>query len=107
MVFPPRCVGLGRIAQGGHGIRTSLCGLLEDSPGSTLKGWDSGEVHRLGRYHLQSSVLWVGDLQPLWGQILILWLKSAWASGETEAVFQQKMLPIPPSLARGHFQAAG
>lgn len=103
MVFPPRCVGLGRIAQAGHGIRTSLCGLLGDSPGSSLKGWDSGEVHLL--YHLQSSVLWVGDLQHR--VCLTLWPKLAWASGETEAVFQQKILPIPPSLARGRFQAAG
>lgn len=89
MVSPPRCVGLGPIAQGDHGVRPSLGGWVGDSPGSTRKVWGSQNVFPLGMYHLQSSVLWVGGLAAsglppggVWVPSVPHFLaKLAWASG--------------------------
>lgn len=49
MVFRPRCVGLGPITQGSHRTRPSLGVRVGDSPGSTQKGWGSGQVQPWAR----------------------------------------------------------
>lgn len=63
MVFPPRCVGLGPMAQGGGGIHPSLSGQVGGSPGSTLKAGAQGRCRCWERMTRKSLCCGWEDLQ--------------------------------------------